>query len=697
VIYQFGPFHLDASTRRLWRGDVLVPLTPKAVETLMVLVASSGDLVEKDDLLKAVWPDTFVEEATLAQNISTLRKALGDASETPIYIATVPRRGYRFISPVTVVDSEPSKSRRRFGTDVRVRDWMATAVVLALVGAVVAFRLAHSASQESVPVVFTIQPPDGGTFSTSGGFMAVSPNGRHVAFVATDRDGKELLWIRSLASPAARPLAGTEGAVQPFWSPDSRRIAFFAAAKMRSVDVDTGQLHTICSIPFGSQPLAGTWNTSDDILFWSLRDGMLRVKATGGSPTRAIGTDAEDEHVGWPQFLPDQRRFLYVVTSSKQPNRTGVYVASLDSPERSRVLTTRSFAQYAAPGYLLFVRDGTLIAQSFDAAITKLTGDPVPIAERVAFNGGSGRGIFSVSQNGLVAYRTVGDTTLQWFDRAGKAMGTVGAPGAYLQFSIASDNTRVAASRIDPVKGTSDIWVLDASGSERRLTFDPAWDTLPLWSPDETDIIFSSNRSGRWEVYHKASSGVGTDDRFVRSETSAYADDWLPDGRVLVRQTDSTGRPRFLLVPRNNDRVPAVLPRAEVVQTTGSVSKDGRWLAVEGRDTAPSIYVRPVDSADERWEIGTGGMEPRWRADGRELFYLSPDRSIMSVAVEGGATFRPSVAHRLFQTHAITPSGVAGQAYAASQDGQRFLVNVPASSPPITVVVNWIDLLRQRR
>ena len=706
MVYQFGPFRLDSVKRRLWRGNEVVPVTPKAIDTLVVLVAAAGAVVEKDDVLKAVWPDTFVEEATLAQNISTLRKALGETSETPTYIATVPRRGYRFVSAVSVVDElprvdSPLKQSARSIARLSGRAWMGAAIAAALLlmSGAAGFYLARSTSQGPASVAFTIPPPDGGRFSTSGGFMALSPDGRHVAFVASDRDPKDALWIRSLASTAPRTIAGTEGATQPFWSPDSRYVAFFSDGKLKKTDIATDEIQTICSIPVGSQPFAGTWNRSDDILFWSLRDGIVRVGAAGGTPIRVVAGDSQDEYVGWPQFLQDERRFLYVVTSSTRPDRTGIYVAALASSERSRVSSTRSYATYARPGYLLFVENGTLVAQPFDERTAKLTGEPIPIAERVAFNSGSARATFSVSQNGVLAYRSVGDTQLEWFDRSGNGLGALGPPGGYLQFSIAPDNTRVAAARIDPVRGTSDIWILgDPGGGERRLTFDPGWETLPLWSPDQTSIVFSSNRTGKWEIYRKAATGAGTDEPLVRADASVRADDWLPDGRVLAQRAEKTRNNTFLLIPASNTDQSTALPRIEVVQNGGTISPDGKWLAYEGYEAGMAIFVRPVQSADARWQVsGPGGIEPRWRGDGRELFFLSPNLSIMSVDVESGPVFRATVPRMLFQSRAIAPSGVAGRGFDVTSDGQRFLVNVPASSPPITVVANWLARLQNRR
>ena len=358
--------------------------------------------------------------------------------------------------------------------------------------------------------------------------------------------------------------------------------------------------------------------------------------------------------------------------------------------------TTRSFASFAPPWFLLFVQNGTLMAQPFNVRSRSLTGNPITIADRVAFNPSTARAVFSVSQTGLLTYRMVGDTRLEWFDRAGESLGAVGSPGGYLQFSISPDSTRIAAARLDPIRGTSDIWLLDTrDNAEQRLTFDASWDILPLWSPDGSSVIFSSNRRGPWEVYRRSATGAGNDEQVVPSETSVFADDWSQDGRLLLRQWDRSEKGRFALVDIGRDPRLSTLPYRET-ENDGRISPDGRWVAYASYDAGMSIFVRPVASADTRWQIsGRGASEVRWRADGRELFYLAPDLSIMSVAAESGKIFRALPPLRLFQTRAVQPSGVAGRAYDVTSDGQRFLINVPASSPPITAVVNWTALLER--
>jgi len=714
VTFEFGPFRLDADKRRLWRGDEVVALTPKAADTLLVLVSRAGQIVEKDDLLKAVWPDTFVEEVTLAQNISTLRRALGDNSETPTYIATVPRRGYRFLGPVvqtphvkiaTESVNPPGSAPPNIASATRngrAQLWMAAAAIMAVALATIAlWAFARHAPSANRRVVFAIAAPEGTAFSTSGAFMTVSPDGRFIAFLASGADGADKLWIRPIDSPDARALAGTEGASQPFWSGDSRFLAFFTGGKLKKIDVMTGASQPICDASSGSQPLAGTWNGRNEILFSSLSQGILHVDANGGVATVAVPNRSDDEHLQWPQFLPDGQHFLYVVSSTRQ-DQSGIYVGTLNSNERSQVVNTHSYAMYSSSGHLLFIRGGTLVAQPFDLTNFRVTGEAVPLADGVTFNAGTARATFSISNDGVLAYRTAAADQLTWFDRSGNPLRSIGPAGVYRHFAIAPNGTRVAAARIDLQKGTSDVWIFDdAEGANRRLTFEPSWERAPVWSPDGSRIAFSSDRTGHWGVYEKATSGERPEQPIVAAETSTFPEEWLSDGRLLLREYryDRQTKGDFWTIVPGTNAAPIKLPASESDVQSGRISPDGRLLAYESWDDGRwSIFVRPLQATDTRWQISpAGSVEPRWRADGRELFFLAPDMALMAIDVEAGSTFKTGAARRLFQTRAAVPSGLTGPAYDASSDGQRFLIKVPASSSQITVVINWTSTSQRQR
>lgn len=704
----FGSFRVDPVKRRLWRDDEVVPLTPKAFDTLLVLVSRAGQVVEKDEILKAVWPDTFVEEATLAQNVSTLRRALGDTSDTPTFIATVPRRGYRFVATVSEVSDPDGADQQPIQTSARSPGLRPGLVVSAVISGALLLGLIAGAIRSTregvpervLPLVFGIDAPGEDRFSASGGFMAVSPDGRYVAFVASDPRGVDRLWLRSVDSMAARILPGTEGAFQPFWSPDSRLIAFFAGGKLKKVPVVSGPVQTICETPLGSIPLAGTWNDRDDIIFSNARRGIVRVAAAGGVAAPLVSKDAADDAIAWPQFLPDGRHFLYLLDSARA-DRMGIYVGTLDSEERIRVAAVRSSAMYSTTGHLLFVKGSTLVAQPFDVRTLKVTGAPLPIAEQVMFNAGTARGTFSISRTGLLAYRTSAESELVWFDRAGRSLGRIGSRARYLRFAVSPDNMHIAAARLDPQTGVSHIWLIDAeSGGERRLTFDGAWELQPIWSRDGSRVAFSSNRSGRWEIFEKAPSGDGAERLLLSASASVSPEDWSPDGRLLFQQSNLKSHGDFWLATPPSDRDAVALPYLESDEGNGRISPDGRWIAYRGYESGWFIYVRPLDSSGARWPISdlvSQWSEPRWRADGKELFYLSADLSLMSVDILGDRPFRAGPARLLFHTAAAPPSGASGQAFDIAPDGLRVLIKTPASPAPITVVFDWPALAESRR
>jgi Tol biopolymer transport system component/DNA-binding winged helix-turn-helix (wHTH) protein len=692
-IARFGVFEVDVSRRELRREGRLVPLQDQPLSLLLALLEHPGEEVSREQLRLLLWPDqAFLEFDTgINTAVAKLRQALGDSAESPRFIATRPRRGYRFIAPVTFDDRSPSQPRaagRSRGQRLKI---LTAASIAAVVSAAGAWLVRPSPSGASV--MFAVAPPTGLTFSTSGGFMAISPDGRYLAFVASDDRGRDTLWLRAMDSLVARVVPGTEGAYQPFWAADNRHIAFFSGGKLRKTDIAGGAVQTICDASIGSVPLAGTWNSDGVILFSAVRRDIVRVSADGGVPVPLVTRESSDEAVSWPQFLPDGQHFLYMIDSADR-DRAGIYVGALDSPRRVRIASDRSSALYAAPGRLVFIRDGSLVSQRFDLRRMALTGSAIPIAENVAYNAGTARGVFSASQTGVITYRTVADSQLVWMDRTGRRLATVGMPGEYLHFALAPDGMQVAAARVDPHTGTSHIWVIDAdTGRERRLTFGPARQARPLWSRDGRSITFGSSHGGRWEIYETPASGDNAPRLLLSSVTSVSAQDRTADGRVLFEHAVVAHKGELRLgVPTRRVDEAVQLPYVELDQGSARLSPDDRWLAYRGYESDWRIFVRPADASMNRWQISEAvdhESAPRWRGDGRELYYLARDLSVMAVSVEPGMTFNAGAPRALFRTGAVAPSGVTGEAYDVSPDGQRFLVKVPASFSPITVVVNW--------
>jgi DNA-binding winged helix-turn-helix (wHTH) protein len=391
VVHRFGPFRFNGTLRRLYKDDEPIALTPKAAETLLALLERADRVVEKDELLRVVWGDVFVGEDTLAQNISTLRRALGDDAGRPQFIATMPRRGYRFVAPVTTLQKEADSSERETPaapkrlTPLVAAGAAAVAIALVLLGLSVP-RMSRTEKVRGPEAEFSVSEPDGHRFSASGGMLTVSPDGEYLTFVATDASGSDSLWLRPLGSAVYRPLEGTEGAAQPFWSPDSRTIGFFANKRLKAVDVASGNVRVIAPLT-SARALGGTWSRHGEILFSIPGDGLFTVAASGGMPSRVIPA-VDDTCSGcsaWPFFLPDGRHFLYTLLPAKGVS-PGIYVTELGGVDTHLLIDAVSSSAYLVSGFLLFARDGTVYVQPFDARRLQVGDAPRPIVHGVAFN-----------------------------------------------------------------------------------------------------------------------------------------------------------------------------------------------------------------------------------------------------------------------------------------------------------------------
>jgi eukaryotic-like serine/threonine-protein kinase len=571
-----------------------------------------------------------------------------------------------------------------------------------------AFAYLRRAPEGARPVRFFVSPPEAGrlamTALTASGAtvspLAVSPDGSRIAIVAMRADGKSQLWVRPLDTLVAQSLAGTEGAFQPFWSPDSRFIGFFADGKLKKIDVSGGPPITLCDAP---DPRAGTWNRDGVIVFAPTPSSALqRVSAAGGVPTAAT-TLAQDEAVHMrPFFLPDGQHFLY--RPSTGPGGGPAYVGSLNSFERKFVLNADSSNVVYSQGYLLFLRESTLMAQPFDAQRLVLTGDAFPIAESVRDSGTiNPSGIFSVSENGVLVYQTgaamAGDQLL-WFDRTGKQTGELGDPALYSDLELSPDGKRASISIADQAGKGRDIWFYDvARGLRSRFTFGPEAAVTSIWSPDGSRIVFNANRKGHFNLYQKSSSGAGAEEVLLEDNFEKYPTSWSPDGRFILYRTSSPQtRAELFVLPLSGDRKPVPFLNTKFDEGFGQFSPDGRWVAYRSNESGRNeVYVAPFPGPGGKWQISTaGGDRPRWRRDGSEIFYLAPDNKLMAAAVnDKGANFEVGAVKPLFEARFVT--GGRNQ-YAVSADGQRFLINtVPeqAASAPITVVLNWTAGLKK--
>jgi Tol biopolymer transport system component len=522
----------------------------------------------------------------------------------------------------------------------------------------------------------------------------LSPDGRYLAFNATDTEGKTRIWIRQLNALTAHPLAGTDGATRPFWSPDSRFIGFMAEGKLKKIDVAGGPAQKICDAPTGSD---GSWSTEGVILYDGRdTDPIYRVSAAGGSPTVAVKSEPsrKETGVGWPEFLPDGRHFLYLAMAEKIEDNS-YRVGSVDSNDTQPVAQAQTQVVFAAPNHLLFVRDRTLMAQPFDVKTFKTTSEPVPLADRIGTDS-VGLGRFSVSRDGTLAYRT-GDagSRLLFVNREGKELETVGDVGEITNPAFSRDGRRLAYALADPRSAKVDIWIRDlARGVSSRFTFGPGDNTDPIWSPDGSRVVFNSSRNGAGDLFEKPASGQGEESLLLKSDQLKVPTDWSRDGRYVAYQTrDPKSDFDIWVLPTFGDRKPIPVVVSPATEVFPIFSPDGRFVAYRSNESGNNeIYVQPFPRATGKWQVSNaGGNDPSWRADGKELIYRAPDQRLMSVEIREDPDFQASVPRPLF----VAPVNVAGivrNRYTIAADAQRFLL---VASPgrdamvPTTVVLNW--------
>ncbi len=576
--------------------------------------------------------------------------------------------------------------------------WVANAVTAIL--AVAATLLVLQIRREPSRVIqSSINPPEKSRFSFEDGPMALSPDGRRLAFVARTPEGKKLLWVRPLDGLLAQPLAGTEGASFHFWSFDSRFLGFFADGKLKRIDASGGSPETLCDAPQGR---GGTWSRDGVILFAPTVGGPIyRVSSSGGPATPVTRVDPSRRETShrWPCFLPDGRHFLYLV----QGEKGGLHVGSLDSKEEKLLLLANSNVAYAPPGYILFFREGTLRAQPFDAKRLQLTGEAFPVAEQVQSNVGFASANFSASENGVLAY--VGGSAanlsqLVWLDRSGKRIGSVGEPADFWDPRISHDGRRIAYV-LNDAAGNGDIWLYDLSRRvATRFTFDPENDIAPIWSPDDSRIVFTSYRKGPGDLYQKVSTGAGSDEMLLATSYRKIPTAWSPDGRFIAFHVLQPKTSWDLWVFSLADRKLIPYLQTEFAEYGAEFSPDGRWVAyVSAESGRPEIYVQPFPGPGGKWQISTaGGWMPAWRRDGKELFYIASDRKLMVARVRTGSTFEAEIPEPLFESKGKTFGGLTRRQYDVSADGERFLVNwamEEESSAPITLVQNWTAKARR--
>ena len=588
--------------------------------------------------------------------------------------------------------------------------WIALATLAAIAAGALGYeRLTRQPeSGESGVFRYQIAPPGE---KSSIRQIALSVDGRQLAIAAASSDGKSNLWVRPLDALEARILPGTTGAASPFWSPDGQWIAFFAGNQLKRIPSTGGPAQVLCAVDGGGEDaLSGAWSSDGVILFAAGRPSKLsRVASTGGLPA-PVNTETREDGVSHPYFLPGGQRYLYATQGTTSQGR--LWIGSLSGEPARKLLDRLSPPVYvpAQPGsklgHLLYLRQTTLLAQPVDEVSMQLAGEPFPVADGMHYSIYSPPAPFAASANGILAFQAAGDVArnqLAWIDRAGKTLSMVGELTRQIGFQLSPDERSVVSSR-PGAEGHSDLWLHDLNRRiDTRLTFDPSANSTPAWSPDSRSVAFSSKRTGDYDIYVKDATGGGPDEPVFRSKQYKIVSDWSRDGRFILF-TSFQPNPDLWVFTLEGERKAFPYLATGFTESQGQFSPDTKWIALSNESGQAEVYVRPFPFAPGKWQISSnGGRLPRWRRDGKELYYLDANLKLVAVPVKATPgpkpVFEPGAPQMLFDTNAPSvPPFVNWFPYAPSADGSRFLVNTNAVSPgeaPLTVVVNWLSAVEK--
>jgi Tol biopolymer transport system component len=590
-----------------------------------------------------------------------------------------------------VMDESATPDARAARSGTLERFWIAATCVATIVAAAMTALYVRRVPVTPPEMRLQINTPPG--LDTS---FAISPDGRAIVFQATT-EGKSQLWLRLLESEPARPLPGTEGGAQQlFWSPDSRSIGFSAGQKLKRIDIASGTTQILANAPTYR---GGAWTVDDTILFAPGGNGPLyRVPARGGQPIAVTRlASAQQASHRFPSFLPDGRHFLFWVLGT--PEARGVYVGSLDSTETHRLFDADGPAVFAPPNHVLFVRQGTLFAQRMDVARLELTGDALVVAASVP-SASTGYTAASAATAGPLAYRStvVAKHQLMWLDRSGKQAGSVGEPDTALRGQLRLSPDGRYAAFVRRGSDTQDIWVIEtARGVLRRFTSGDGHRGNPVWSPDSSLIAFNSDRKGILNIYQQPIAAANADEQLLfESSEAKNTEDWSPDGRFILFDSQSPKTARDLWALPLDTKKPFGVAQTPAQETSGRFSSNGHWIAYESNESGrDEILVRAFPGPGHTSQISTtGGTNAAWRHDGREIFYVTLDNRLVAVPITQH-TDPPTIDAGL----PVALFGMrAGSSYDVSSDGQRFLIDMPledASTPPITIVLNWAGALKK--
>ncbi|HUK12104.1 MAG TPA: protein kinase [Thermoanaerobaculaceae bacterium] len=606
-------------------------------------------------------------------------------------------------APAAVAAARPTARAR-----AAVLPWAVAGVGFALAAA---FAVAYlrAASVHPRPVRSYLLPPDKTRFTFNGatGGAVLAPDGTRVVFAATDEGGRKLLWLRPLDALTAQPLEGTDGAAYPFWSPDSRFVGFFVPGKLRKIDIQGGPPQTVCDASSGR---GGTWSADGVIVFApDIYGGLRRVSSAGGASAAVTELDRARGQTSqrWPVFLPDGRHFLFWAgnpTASAQDTK-GIYVGALDEKGQRFLIQADSDALYSPPGYLLYLREQTLMVHPFDAGSVKLAGEAFPVAEDVASPESYRLGRFSVSSERTLAYLTGQNDRAQvlWLSVAGLQVGTVGEPASIGGIRLSPNGQTLAEIVQEPQTKNVDIWLVDLGrGVRTRFTFDPAADFSPVWSADGGRIAWVSNAKGHFDIYAKSASGAGDAEALVVSDADKYCTDWSRDGQFIAfTQLDPQGNngADVWILPLGGDRKPRPFLATPFNEGNAVFSPDGRWMAYQSNESGRNeIYITPFPQAGAKWQVSQGGgIIPSWRADGQALYFGTPDGRLMEAPVApAGPAVEVGTPHELSKTRLASPNP-ATWSYAVPPKGDRLLAlqSEAGAAVPLTLVTHWTEGLKR--
>jgi Tol biopolymer transport system component len=572
------------------------------------------------------------------------------------------------------------------------------AIAAAMVFAGIAVWLPSRGPVDATPLTFNVEPPPGGGFtptanSVQSPMLAASPDGSSLAYVASGPDGAPQVWVRRFASVPAQPLRGTDDAMFPFWSPDSQSLGFFSRGELKRIDLAGGPPRSLAPAP---APCGGAWSASGVIVFAPLVTGGLKqVPAQGGDVTAASSVDPSLGHTShrWPRFVGSGSSYLFFARGGQRAGE-GIYLGSLEGGSPKLVVRSGFAGEFVPPNQLVYLSDGSLVAQTFDDSTGRISGDPVLLAENVGWSSNY-YPAFSVSATGALAYASAAHASeLTWFDRSGQTLGKIGGPAAFVDFRLSPDNQHVAVAQTDPRTGRPDLYVFDLKKSTSdRLTSEPASDGTPTWSPDGRALLFRSNREAVHDLYLRGVFDMMPERPFLKSDAAKYPTSWSHDGTILFHSPGVSTGWDVWEAAADGSRQPKPVIQTRFNEAQAQLSPDGRWIAYAADEgSSVDVYVQRFPLDGRRWRISlAGGSDPRWNANGSELLFLSADQWLTSVGVRSHAELQVLPPKRLFKLAAPAVQAPYTSLYDVTSDGTKLLVRVPREdlrSVPLTVVLN---------